>query len=371
MRHFKWVFLLIILGFGCNTSDETIRSVHRLPEGIQPPSDAVIYALPRTTIRVTVHAEKVVERKGPFSQFGDQFLGLKGGIERDRIFWRLTAFDITSYEELDPDHFYVIEPADQAYSNYLQLTRSGLVLAMDPQMYRNIPHTMDLPGRDIRYSFFTDQSVKRNVEQYSDTTYRLVQTDTSFIRVPYVDLRERYKTDEEKAEEAANFIIKIRKRRFKLMAGQYEGRFPEGEALEYAVRELTRLENEYHALFLGKTLVEGYSRTLDWIPPAHSEDRDMVLFKFSEELGILPPDAVDGSPMVLKSESLGTLDGLKSAENINQGVPNPDLIYRVPNPCRVTLSDGEDILAEKRLLIYQAGRLVRLPGQASLPAEEK
>jgi len=371
MKYIKWFLTLMIIFWGCQTTDDVIRSVHKLPEGIQPPSDAVIYALPRTALRVTVYAEKVIEKRGPFREYGDQFLGLQGGIERDRTFWRMTGFDMTSYEEIDPDQFYVIEPADLAFSNYLQMTHVGLVLAMDPQMYRNMPQTLDLPDRETRYSFFTDQSVNRNVEEYADTLYRLVQTDTAFIRVPYVDLRERLKTDKEKAEEAANFIIKIRKRRFKLMSGQYEGVFPEGIALEYAVKELTHLEDEYHALFLGKTIVETYSRTFEWIPSSDPVENETVLFRFSEELGILPSDALDGVPLYLRYVPVGTFKGLESIRHTGDATFRTDLIYRVPDPSKVEVHDGEDILAQKRLLIYQSGRLVRLPGHASLPPAEK
>jgi hypothetical protein len=54
---------------------------------------------------------------------------------------------------------------------------------------------------------------------------------------PYGINRLNQKTLEEKAQEAALFIFKIRKRRFKLLAGQYDV-FPEEQALATSVREI-------------------------------------------------------------------------------------------------------------------------------------
>jgi hypothetical protein len=52
------------------------------------------------------------------------------------------------------------------------------------------------------------------------------------------------KSLEEKAEEAAAFIYKLRKRRFKLLVGQ-EQPVPDGNALDISIRELDELEKEY------------------------------------------------------------------------------------------------------------------------------
>ena len=40
--------------------------------------------------------------------------------------------------------------------------------------------------------FFTDHSVKRNIEVVTDTASKMVFVDTGFVRVPYVEMKSRF-----------------------------------------------------------------------------------------------------------------------------------------------------------------------------------
>ncbi len=363
------IFVSVCLS-ACTPPVEVTRTVHKLPDGIQPPTDAVIYGLPRTVLQIMVEVEKEIRKKGPFYAYRSKYLGQEDGIADDLTAWRISNIEISSFEEPDPGQFYVIEPSELAYSNYLQMTKAGLVLSLDPGLYKRMPAELDIPLSEPRHHFFTDQSVKRNMAEYKDTLYRLVETDTAFIRVPYVDLKVRYKNADEKAGEAANFIIKIRKRRFKLMSGQYEGVYPEGIALEYAVKELTRLENEYMALFLGKTIIETYTQSFQYVPVESETEDSAPLFRFSNDEGILPADDIDGKPIMLRINSIGIMAGLNSAEHRPDSVNRADLIYRVPDPSVAEIVDGIRSLSKKRVLIYQRGKIMRLPGKFRLSPRE-
>ena len=208
--------------------------------------------------------------------------------------------------------------------------------------------------------FFADLSVKRNVEVHTDTASKMVFVDTGFVRVPYVEMKSRFKTLDEKAEEAANFIIKIRKRRFKLLSGQYDV-FPEGVALEYAVKELNKLENEYLALFVGKTVRYKYSRSFEVIPESGPEEQTYPLFSFSPIAGLMPEDIPNGKQVTLSIRSLGTTGLLEQYEFKTDTLSPGGLIYRVPEVTQVEILGGESVWYSKKLLIYQLGKLLRLP----------
>jgi len=196
-----------------------------------------------------------------------------------------------------------------------------------------------------------------------DTNYRFVETDTGFVQVPYLYERNVKLTREDQAEEAANFIIKIRKRRFKLMSGQYDV-FPEGIALQYAVENLTVLEQEYIALFVGKYVDEYYKVSYRYVPTENPTSSPYVLFRFSPEFGAVPSNDLTGKPVFLeltKNNTTQVIDNLsyRTAEEGTEEVK--PLFYRIPEIATLKLMHESDVLAEKELLVYQYGQIVRMP----------
>ena len=81
---------------------------------------------------------------------------------------------------------------------------------------------------------------------------------------------------EDKAREAAAFIYKIRKRRFKLISGQYDTH-PESTALETAVRELNELEDNYLALFIGRYTTDTLTHRYQYIPTSGSTPERAII----------------------------------------------------------------------------------------------
>jgi hypothetical protein len=254
-------------------------------------------------------------------------------------------------------------------SNFLQLSENGLVLIPVSQK-PSFLSTGQSGFEEEDTEYFRDRSVKPNLIEKSDTVYSLFETDTGFVKVPHVQLKNRYKTLDEKAAEAAAFIVKIRKRRFKLLSGQYDV-FPEGIALEYAVNELTRLENEYLSLFFGKTVTKQVRRTYTYLPPGEdAEELADVLFRFSSAKGIMPEKDLTGSPVTIKVKKLNPENPFKSMDVNNGSEDVSDLIYRIPVPCQVEVSDEMHSLGSTKLFIYQLGPLVRLPDNVDLSPEK-
>ncbi len=359
--------IVLVLLYSCQTTEPTVsRTVEPLNGGVQSGSNPIVYALPRTVLNVEVTATKVTKKRGPYYRYAKKYLGIEEGIQADQMEWILNSVNINSYDEIDPDQYYVVNSTGNVYSNYLHLTREGLVLTSNPNIYSDnqVIHEIEsIAGDEI---FFTDKTVKRNLTEKPDTIYRLIESDTGFVRVPHVQLKSNLKSDDSKAEEAANFIIKIRKRRFKLLSGQYDV-FPEGIALEYAIKELIQLENEYLALFVGKVIRKEEKKIFEIVPDVGTEGNRIVLFRFSAENGVLPENDLTGRPIHIKIEGLNDSGKFSKLENQNETVRSSDLVYRVPNPCNIEVIDGENLLTKKRLLISQLGTIFRLPENLYLP----
>lgn len=330
------------------------------------PEDAIIYALPRTVLRIDVEYEKIIGKKGPFYDHRYKYLGLSEGISEDFSGWAIKDINVNSYNEIDPGQYYIASGLNS--SRLLSLGKMGLVMSAEEHSAgeKIIDTEAYLPAEP----FYTDLSVKRYIEEYTDTASRLMPTDTGFIRVPYVEIKTRFKNLDDKAEEAANFIIKIRKRRFKLMSGQYDV-FPEGEALAYSVRKLTELENEYLALFLGKTVRYSHKKSFEWIPSKEDLEQDMPLFSFSEQEGLLQGEQTGGELVSVRIIPLGTNELLESySYNISDTIQAGGLIYRVPEVTKISILKGEKQVFSQKQLVYQLGSLIRLPENFNIERED-
>ena len=349
---------MLLLIVGCKPIEKVLqKKVEPIPANGKVPNNAIVYALPRTVLGIHVEFEKVIQKKGPLFNYRKKYLGLEEGISADRSYWMISKVGISSSEEVDPNHYYMVQTTEPLYTNYLHLTKAGLVMSPEPGLSS---------GKSVNWTekqivptlvYFTDLSVKRNLDQVTDTAFKLVATDTGFIKVPYVEYKNRLKTGDEKAKEAAEFIIKIRKRRFKLLSGQYDV-FPEGTALEYAVNKLNRLEEEYLALFLGKTVKQVSQRSYEWIPD--TKQSSTVLFRFSEKKGLTGKGDRTGEPVILQVENLSDRP-LQNMVQPGDSIDTSELIYRVASLASVTISYGKKDILTNRIMIDQLGTLFRLP----------
>ena len=86
-------------------------------------------------------------------------------------------------------------------------------------------HT-DIDTETISY---VDLGVYPNYEERSETMYKTLVTDTSFVRVPVQRTVVEQKSFAMKAEEAADFLLELRARRFEMLTGEYEV-YPDGVA---------------------------------------------------------------------------------------------------------------------------------------------
>lgn len=355
-------FLLIVSAAGCSTVEYYQRG-RALEESDRISTNSLIYALPRTSLAVDVTVKKTTFRHGPYYEYAEKYLGIENASDEDWVEWAISEVNIRGEEEIDPQHYYLLETDAPLEVNALALSKSGLILTPDPELYAGKPVAQSIITEDPEPVFHTDLSVKRNVTMVYDTNYRFIETDTGFVQVPYLYEREVQLSLEEQAEEAANFIIKIRKRRFKLMSGQYDV-FPEGIALQYAVENLTVLEKEYVALFIGKYKDEKYPLSYRYMPGENSPDLPHLLFRFSPQSGVLPVSDLTGRPVMVeitRQDKTKIMDHLtyKPAEEGEKEIKA--LFYRIPEVATVRVIDEQQVLAEKDLLIYQFGPTVRLP----------
>ena len=104
-------------------------------------------------------------------------------------------------------------------------------------------------------------------------------------------------------------------------------------------------------LFTGYSEFQSQKKHFDVVPLNNERMKVQVVFRLSDEEGLLPADNLSGKPYFvdITPEEIAGGEGAKGSRS------TAALVYRIPAICTVKLSDGTDILLQSRLPIYQFG----------------
>ncbi|MGE0088249.1 MAG: DUF4831 family protein [Bacteroidales bacterium] len=354
-----YLFFLVLVS--CKPTSETtvtpLKQVNNLPD------KGIIYALPKTTLRFTVEAKRTEIIPGPYAEFSLKYLGIENAPTDEETQWQISNIAIDSYNEIDPENYYVLEPSGKFNFDFLKLVQAALILPVNSNTSENL--TNDFfgdtdPGDEI---VFTDLSVKQYVGNEDVTYYKRVQRDSVFARVPVVKKQYVQKSFEDKAEEASNFIFMIRAKRFELISGMADF-YPEGKSLEVAIKRLDNLEDEYMSLFIGKRFTSTYNAVFEFTPTEQDLTQPYILFRFSDDKGILQPNDLRGKPILVEMEKTNLTKNLSYVVNgLNKAGSNykDKLYYRFPDKAIIRLIDGNKKIADKKVSIQQFGIVTTIP----------
>jgi len=308
--------------------------------------EGVVYALPQTGIRVHVKASRERYIHGPFSDYAQKMLGIDNVPAADADRWSMDEMQIEVFSEPDPEQ--VHKALGQA-AQMVSLTESGILAGINNNVNNKEP--------GIQTSSFLMKNLDKQV-QFTDLSI------WSFYSP--IDSTKKYKlvskNQEQKAAEAAETIFNLRNSRFALLTNANDEPLPDGKSFEVMAQELSKMEENYVALFLGKTTKQSHEFSFDFVP-GQKTVKGEVCFRFSEERGVLPKSDLSGRPIVIdviKSENLAAKQSsLSTSENPNAG--KSGLFYRMPGMSEIRIMDGSAQLAGTRAAIAQFGTIAPIP----------
>jgi hypothetical protein len=366
MRHlFSVLLVLAALSWGCAGSKgiEHSTSAENASRSAHPESYTLIYSLPKTTLKISVEATQVITRRGPYYQFADRYLGISDVPGQDLNSWRIDNVKINSYQEADPDQFYVLKTNDRHVTNFFRLDAAGFILPVNREQLPELASHIYRKEKEEDGILYTDLSIHPSVVEETRTVMRMVRQDTAFVNVPVLQRQSVTRSLEAKAAEAADLIFELRSNRFKLLSGDLD-LFPDGRALEAIINEFARLEREYLDLFTGKVFEKTHEFTFEYTPRQTAEGRteDHILFRLSDTRGILAADDANGRPVELRLEREMKTDNIRIAEAPASRNGSPQrLFYRIPDVAGISLTDGGTIIARSRIPVSQYGKVISLP----------
>lgn len=312
-----------------------------------------LYALPQTTIRIEIKAVVRQTFAGPYADYSEAYLGIKPLVTTDGYQSAIADIKVTAIHGADPDNYFRVNiPQNHpVWGQIAALSAEGLITkpdaTIDPFVFKNI----NIPDNDR--IIFRDLSIHGMFTERSDTTYKTETRDTTFVRIPVVKKVVVAKTTEEKAREAADFIFKLRKRKSKLITGQYEV-MPDGAAIEALVPEVDRIEQEYLSLFIGKTIADTVVRYFE-VVPSKGKENVYSLSYFNDRTGFSASGSREG--MALTAEIVSAIKApiTKPSEEPKPTAKQAVVKFRTADISRVRIRLGNQLLFESKLPVYQLG----------------
>ncbi|MDM8003401.1 MAG: DUF4831 family protein [Bacteroidota bacterium] len=345
--------------FTGRTAGDTL--VMPLGDEVTVTDGSLVYALPMTVFEIDIFAEKRIEVPGPYAAYAAEMIGLDRVITAEKETWTLTDVQLGTVEELDPSKFYIIQGTTLMQTNMLALRKSGLVMDINPDVYKNSEYSGLQEESGYNGLLFPDRGAYEYVATRTDTAYRLVKADTAFIRVPYIVQKKKGMTVEEEAREAADRLLELREGRHMILTGE-TNIFPQGGA---AIDEINRLEREYTALFAGKTRSERKHFRIWVTPDPAMAGKKTTVFTFSAGTGVNLSPGGAGQPVEMEIIPSGKTKELnlvvRPVGSQKELALSDKLYYRVPDVADITLTMGNERLLTARKLVYQFGNTVALP----------
>ncbi len=221
---------------------------------------------------------------------------------------------------------------------------------------------------DVKLSYVESGSAPAPLAQLPEMTQQaisLTRSQDDFVKVLPDRLSSMDKSADMMAREAANTIFSIRKNRMELITAQ-AGENVFGAGLKVALDELERLENEYLALFLGKTTVTTQSYRFEVVP--ERSKTAYVVCRFAEDNGILPQSDVSGQPVMLEVKPDGRYDSIVPFVDPKEASRISYEKFHVASNAACRVMSGTNVLAEKVIPVFQMGDLYDI-NRETLPTE--
>lgn len=292
-------------------------------------AEGVTYCLPKTALRFVVTAEKEVYTPGEFAKYADRYLRLNNISMTPATRWTIKNIEMCPYGVPDPDKFYSIALKKKTIAPLVSLNKDGILLSINtektdeqlPAIPKRIPAEKPLNPRD-----------------YMNREILAAESNAKI------------------ADLTAQEIYDIRDSRSALIRGEADNTPKDGEQLKLMLNKLTEQEEALSQLFKGYYQTSTEVFVINIIPEDWTDK--LVLFRFSEKLGVVSNDDLAGAPIYIS---------IKNLQSIPQQIPVEEkskkwkkkqeegIHYNVPAPARISIFDNTKSYCSEEVSIAQFG----------------
>lgn len=363
----KILFIIVLLVSFFLIRCSSINVVHIDKDKVPEKKQGYYYALPQTVLIINVSVRKTDKIKGPYSAYASKYLGLTNVITQNSTSYDISEVNISTYVEPDPDQYYFIRTKGKFKDiiNYLEFNEAGLINSINEPNNNSTLNTSSQVNDDNAFQqieLFAKLSAENNLYEKVDTIIEKVNLDTVTIEKKILKKTLVEKSMEQKAKDAADFLMQLKETKFHLLNGYNEVNYTK-ESIEYMNTQLDKMENEYLTLFSGLTVTHNLKFSFTYIPDENEVSRP--LFKFSQKDGIISftDENIPGDTFfvnVFRNFEIEKLSYYFANKEKTNGSKR-GIYYRIPQYSKVTISKSDQNYADVNLLIAQFGILTNLP----------
>jgi len=284
----------------------------------------VVYALPKTEIKIDVKVTKVTYTPGEFGRYADRYLRLSDVSGDPEQYWELNGIVASSVGVPDNENTYFVKMKDKTVAPLIELTDDGIVKSINVPISEAPVQKKEQPA-----------PAKKVLDPRDFLTEEILMANSTA----------------KMAELTAREIYNIRESRNALVRGQADNMPKDGEQLKLMLTALEEQENAMLELFTGIKNKEEKIFTITLTP--NREWNNEVIVRFSRKLGVLAVNDLAGEPIYLTLKNLNSVP--PTEENKKKDVSG--IAYNVPGRASVLIVNGKDKVFEGELPVTQFGTI--------------
>ena len=296
-------------------------------------SEGIVYFLPKTALRITIQVEKTSYIPGDFCKYAERYLRIKDVVQEPCVSYSITTIRQEAFAVPDTTKRYAVKFDPRTSASNIHLSDEGILLAINADA--SIIPTPPLP----------------------------VTRQASPLPSPYKFLSEEILaagSTAKMAELTAQEIYDIRESQSMLTRGQADYMPKDGEQLKLMLNELKLRDEALSSLFTGVTTCDTTEYTLTVIPDKAISN--IVLFRFSHQLGLLEKDDLAGAPYYISIENLGTIPQPETINPKKKFKQQSGVYVNIPGRLRSTIADATQVLVSNEYPAGQFGNVELLSG---------
>lgn len=365
MNRFSLTAIFLLLSAFCCYSQIQVLKVS--DHEAQVKTNALMYYLPQSTLEITLKVTTETFVPGPYAKYAEKYLSIKNASTTSSSDVRVENVEIKHITQPDPNACFAVVGKQMSKVNF---NGAGIITGFNStQNEQEVAAVMSNKccqnGMAVSHvPNFVDYGVKRNFTGNTDTTYKVVEIDSVFQKIPVYNKVILSKDEETKAEEAANYIIKIRKRYFKVITAQFETETPPTD-IKVMIDELKQLEKQYMELFVGKVVCNTSEYVFYYTPQSDlTEEVVPLLYVTSDnEIQTQKVDGAEAISIVLKnSPATAEIANFYGRQALLQKKEKTyGLFYRIPSNVMLSVDYNGFTYYNGVVEVPQCGYLGHLP----------
>ena len=287
--------------------------------------EGIVYFLPKTAIEVNFVITKTTYQPGEFSQYANRYLRISNISTQPATRWAIKKIEARPVGIPDSTKAYVVKLKDRSVLSNVELTDEGVIKAINtvaPQTDNGMKEVLEKPRKHESGKKYMTEEI-------------LLAGSTAKM-----------------AELTAKEIYNIRESKNLILRGQVDAMPKDGASLKLIIDNLDKQETAMMELFTGITDKEDKVYSIKIVP--EKDIKDMVITRFSEELGVLQADDLGGEPIYISISCMNPVTPQPVPDN-KKKAKIQGAIYNMPGKGNVVINFKHKDVINQEFLFGQFG----------------